>query len=62
MIPGVRPTINVKGLVASRFAEIDTESGEGLAVIMMEPLQGEGGIQPSDETLFFGRVRQLRMP
>ena len=35
-----------------------TSNGQGLAAIMMEPLQGEGGIIPGDKD-FFAKAREL---
>jgi acetylornithine aminotransferase len=42
----------------AKVAEIQATPGHGLAAILMEPLQGEGGIRPGDLAFFRG-VREL---
>jgi acetylornithine/N-succinyldiaminopimelate aminotransferase len=59
MVPGFRfvPYNDVEALEAA-VASIDTANGEGLAAIMMEALQGEGGIVPGKPE-FFAKAREL---
>lgn len=46
--------------IASLEAAVEraTSDGQGFAAIMLEPLQGEGGIIPGDKT-FFAKAREL---
>jgi acetylornithine aminotransferase len=57
----------VPGFDACKYNDIEsleaavkraTSDGKGLAAIMLEPLQGEGGIIPGDKA-FFAKAREL---
>ena len=58
MIPGFDSCVynNIETLEAA--VERATSEGQGLAAIMLEPLQGEGGIIPGDKA-FFAKAREL---
>ena len=58
MVPGFKyiPYNDVKALEAA-VKEVEA-NGQGLAAILMEALQGEGGIIPGDPA-FFARIRQI---
>jgi acetylornithine/N-succinyldiaminopimelate aminotransferase len=59
MMPGFKfiPYNNVDALKAA-VAEIEQDPNQGLAAIMMEALQGEGGIIPGEKE-FFTTIRQI---
>ena len=59
MIPGFRyVNYNDVGDLQSAVKELQETPGQGLAAIMMEALQGEGGINPGD-VQFFQTIRDI---
>ena len=59
MVPGFKYVpYNDPAALEAAVKEIQANDGEGLAAIMMEALQGEGGIVPGQDA-FFTKIRQL---
>jgi len=59
MVPGFRYIpYNDADALEKAVKEINEKDGEGLAAIMMEALQGEGGIVPGDPA-FFAKIRKI---
>lgn len=62
MVPGFDSCVynDIASLEAAveRATTTTTTDGKGLAAIMLEPLQGEGGIIPGNED-FFAKAREL---
>lgn len=58
MVPGFDHCVYNDIATLEAAVERATSNGQGLAAIMMEPLQGEGGIIPGDKE-FFVKAREL---
>ena len=58
MIPGFDTCVYNDIATLEAAVERATSDGQGLAAIMLEPLQGEGGIIPGDKE-FFAKAREL---